>query len=62
MKEFFGEDHLCTGISLMKRNRKARNSDTEKLRKKVVIYRGENTTLENGIEYGSVKEYLKSLV
>ena len=53
MKEFFGEDYLCTGISLMKRNRKARNSDTEKLRKKVVIYRGENTTLENGIEYGA---------
>ena len=62
MKEFFGEDYLYTGISLMKRNRKARNSDTEKLRKKVVIYRGENTTLENGIEYGNVKEYLKSLV
>ena len=34
MKEFFGEDYLCTGISLMKRNRKAWNSDMEKLRKK----------------------------
>ena len=33
MKEFFGEDYLCTGISLMKRNRKARNSDTEKSRR-----------------------------
>lgn len=30
--------------------------------KKVVIYRGENTTLENGIEYRNVEEYLKSLV
>ena len=62
MKEFFGEDYLCTGISLMKRNRKARNSDTEKITKRVVIYRGENTTLANGIEYGNAEEYLKSLV
>lgn len=37
MKEFFGEDSLCTGISLMKRNRKARNSDTEKLRKELLF-------------------------
>ena len=27
----------------------------------VVIYRGENMILENGIEYRSVEEYLKSL-
>lgn len=33
-----------------------------KITKKVVIYRGENTTLENGIEYRNVEEYLKSLV
>ena len=45
----------------MKRNWKARNSDTEKLLK-VVIYRGENTTFENEIEYRNVEEYLKSLV
>lgn len=37
MKEFFGEDYLCTGISLMKRSRKARNSDTEKLRKELLF-------------------------
>ena len=37
MKEFFGEDYLCTGISLMKRNRKARNPDTEKLRKELLF-------------------------
>lgn len=37
MKEFFGEDYLCTGISLMKRIRKARNSDTEKLRKELLF-------------------------
>lgn len=37
MKEFFGEDYLCTGISLMKRKRKARNSDTEKLRKELLF-------------------------
>lgn len=33
-----------------------------KIMKKVVIYRGENITLENGIEYKNVEEYLKSLV
>ena len=33
-----------------------------KIKKKVVIYRGENATLENGIEYRNVEEYLKSLV
>ena len=33
-----------------------------KITKKVVIYRGENTTLENGIEYRNVEDYLKSLV
>ena len=33
-----------------------------KITKKVVIYRGENTTLENGIKYRNVEEYLKSLV
>ena len=33
-----------------------------KITKKVVIYRGENTTLKNGIEYRNVEEYLKSLV
>ena len=33
-----------------------------KITKRVVIYRGENTTLENGIEYGNAEEYLKSLV
>lgn len=33
-----------------------------KITKKVVIYHGENTTLENGIEYRNVEEYLKSLV
>ena len=33
-----------------------------KIKKKVVIYRGENTTPENGIEYRNVEEYLKSLV
>ncbi len=32
-----------------------------KITKKVVIYRGENTTLENGIEYRNVEDYLKSL-
>ena len=37
MKEFFDEDYLCTGISLMKRKRKARNSDTEKLRKELLF-------------------------
>ncbi len=37
MKEFFDEDYLCTGISLMKRNRKTRNSDTEKLRKELLF-------------------------
>ena len=33
-----------------------------KITKKVVIYRGENTTFENGIEYRNLEEYLKSLV
>ena len=33
-----------------------------KITKKVVIYREENTTLENGIECRNVEEYLKSLV
>ena len=33
-----------------------------KITKKVVVYRGENTTLENGIEYRNVEEYLKSLI
>ncbi|MFR2460424.1 MAG: hypothetical protein ACLTAN_00965 [Christensenellaceae bacterium] len=33
-----------------------------KITKRVVIYRGENTTLKNGIEYGNAEEYLKSLV
>lgn len=33
-----------------------------KIIKKVVIYRGENTMLDNGIEYRNVEEYLKSLV
>ena len=33
-----------------------------KITKKVVIYRGENTTLVNGVEYRNVEEYLKSLV
>ncbi len=32
-----------------------------KITKRTVIYRGENTTLENGIEYRNVEEYLKSL-
>lgn len=33
-----------------------------KIRKRAVIYRGENVTLENGIEYKNVEEYLKSLL
>ncbi len=33
-----------------------------KIMKRVVIYRGEDMTLENGIEYRNVEEYLKSLV
>ena len=33
-----------------------------KITKKVVVYRGENTTLENGIEYRNVEDYLKSLL
>ena len=33
-----------------------------KITKRMVIYRGENATLENGIEYRNVEEYLKSLV
>ena len=32
-----------------------------KITKKVVIYRGEDTILENGIEYKNVEKYLKSL-
>lgn len=32
-----------------------------KIMKRVIIYRGENATLENGIEYLNVEEYLKSL-
>lgn len=32
-----------------------------KITKRVVIYRGENAILENGIEYRNVEEYLKSL-
>lgn len=32
-----------------------------KITKRVVIYRGENTTLENGIEYRNVEDYLKTL-
>ena len=32
-----------------------------KITKRTVIYRGENTTLENGIEYRNVEDYLKSL-
>ena len=32
-----------------------------KITKRTVIYRGENTTLEDGIEYRNVEEYLKSL-
>ena len=33
-----------------------------KISKRTVIYRGENETLENGIEYRNVEDYLKSLV
>ena len=33
-----------------------------KITKRTVIYRGENATLENGIEYRNVEDYLKSLV
>lgn len=33
-----------------------------KITKRMVIYRGENATLENGIEYRNVEEYLKSLL
>ena len=33
-----------------------------KITKRAVIYRGENTTLENGIEYRNVEDYLKSLL
>ncbi|MGM9873585.1 MAG: hypothetical protein ACI31G_01520 [Bacilli bacterium] len=32
-----------------------------KITKKAVIYRGENLTLNNGIEYINVEDYLKSL-
>lgn len=32
-----------------------------KITKRVVIYRGKNVTLENGIEYKNVEEYLKSI-
>lgn len=34
----------------------------EKYQKRVVIYRGNDAILENGIEYRNVEEYLKSLV
>ena len=42
---------------------KLRNTEFRygKITKRTVIYRGENTTLENGIEYRNVEEYLKSL-
>ena len=33
-----------------------------KITKRTVIYRGENETLENGIEYRNVEDYLKSLL
>ena len=33
-----------------------------KITKSTVIYRGENATLENGIEYRNVEDYLKSLL
>lgn len=33
-----------------------------KITKRVVIYRGKDVTLENGIEYKNVEEYLKSLL
>lgn len=33
-----------------------------KITKRMVIYRGENATLENGIEYRNVEDYLKSLL
>ena len=33
-----------------------------KITKRTVIYRGENATLENGIEYRNVEDYLKSLL
>ena len=33
-----------------------------KITKRTVIYRGENVTLENGIEYRNVEDYLKSLL
>ena len=33
-----------------------------KITKRTVIYRGVNTTLENGIEYRNVEDYLKSLL
>ena len=32
-----------------------------KIKKRIVIYRGQNTTLDNGIEYLNVEDYLKSL-
>ena len=43
---------------------KLRNTEFRygKITKRAVIYRGENATLENGIEYRNVEEYLKSLV
>ena len=42
---------------------KLRNTEFRygKITKRAVIYRGENTTLENGIEYRNVEDYLKSL-
>ena len=43
---------------------KLRNTEFRygKITKRTVIYRGKNTTLENGIEYKNVEEYLKSLL
>ncbi len=32
-----------------------------KVLRKIVLYRGENVTLDNGIEYRNVEEYLKNL-
>ncbi len=29
--------------------------------RKIVLYRGENVTLDNGIEYRNAEEYLKNL-
>ena len=61
MKEFFGEDYLCTGISLMKKTEKHGIQIRKNYEKSCYLSR-RNTTLENGIEYGNAEEYLKSLV